>query len=363
MVDNNSKVISDRTLSLTIFSKGTEEEKIYIDILAEKFKALQESLYGIANAMEGISGRSKGKWKKQLQNACRLVFSDVKKGSLSVMTRVEEPVEAPLDDSFDLGLQAVKTFKQVTKVINEPDNETFKNLLPYAESRNRFLRKYRDLYPDNDKYKVAIGNGIDKKLSILTFDKAGEIEKLFAIDKESTTSQKCRISGEFIEIRIGDDKRHFAIRTSVGEERCPYEEEMENYISQIPAGSLVEIYCSVTFDKENKIKDICEVFDLQLIDLEDPIFDKFIWGDKKYILKESVAGKLLYRNNLWVYELEEYGLYSYSYDRREALIGLHEDFAFQCDDFLGEADENLTQEAREIRDAIKSNLLKIEELN
>lgn len=87
----------------------------------------------------------------------------------------------------------------------------------------------------------------------------------------------------------------------------------------------------------------------------------FVWQNRRYILKEPVLIHLDYEGDLWVYKIPRYALHAFSPDRRNALSQLHEHFAFACDDLLCETDENLTLDAIELRDRLKSDIEDIKE--
>ena len=85
----------------------------------------------------------------------------------------------------------------------------------------------------------------------------------------------------------------------------------------------------------------------------------FNFNNKRFILKEPAICTLDCLNNLWVYKCPRYGLYTFSEDKQEALQQLNEEFAFLYDGLIHEPDENLTQDAIELRDIIKADVISI----
>lgn len=354
---------SERIISLTISGRAAERGRVPIKILAEKLDALQEAIYGAANALFDISGASKGNWNNQLASCCKIVFRDFKKGSLTIEAEVEEKEEIPLLDELDLGLQALKGFKETSQAIKNRDVRKIQQLMPVPASRERFLGKYKKLYPESEEYQVSIGNGRGSSYADLTKDAIEEIDRLeFTDEVETTISMRGKISGIFIEIRVGDNKRHFIIKTSEGDFKCGFTPDTENYIQQIPTGSLIEVACMIDFNEDRSIKQIGKVFEVDIVKLTKQKFKKFKWGDKKYILKKPVKGTLKLEDGLWVYEVPRYGLHTYSYNRMEAFYALQEDFAFQCDDLLHEEDDNLTPAAIRLRDTLKNDILRTQKV-
>jgi len=65
-----------------------------------------------------------------------------------------------------------------------------------------------------------------------------------------------------------------------------------------------------------------------------------------------------HRNNLWVYDCPRYGLHTFSEDRHEAFCQLGEEFNFLYEGLIHEPDENLTQDAIELRDVLKADVFR-----
>ncbi len=356
MPDNNS----ERILTITISGSVAEYGRVPLDIISEKIKALQESLYGMANALENLSSSSRGKWSNQVISSCRLVFRDFKKGSLVIDSELVKPIQMSLTEEMDLGLKALRGLKTASKAINNNDTEKIRQLMPNPLNRDRFLAKYKELCPQSDDYQVSIGNGNGRSYSMLTLESRKIIDSFIFPTIEMTTAIRNKIEGRFIEIRIGDEKRHFAINTSQGELSCKYSDEQEKYISQIPPDSLVNIDCEIFFNEDGTIKDIGRVFDVDIINISQPEFQKFNWANKKYILKRVVPGILSFEDGLWVYKVPRYGLHSYSTERKEAYAQINEEFALLCDGLLDEIDDNLTLDAIELREVLKQDIQIIE---
>jgi len=88
----------------------------------------------------------------------------------------------------------------------------------------------------------------------------------------------------------------------------------------------------------------------------------FSFNNTSFILKKPATCSLKYQNGLWMYECLRYGLYTFSENKQEALQQLNEEFAFLYDGLIHEPDEKLTQDAIELRDLLKSDVLKVEKI-
>lgn len=86
----------------------------------------------------------------------------------------------------------------------------------------------------------------------------------------------------------------------------------------------------------------------------------FSFNNTSFILKKSATCSLKHQNGLWMYECPRYGLHAFSENKPEALQQFNEEFAFLYDGLINEPDDNLTQDAIELRDLLKSDVLKVE---
>lgn len=88
----------------------------------------------------------------------------------------------------------------------------------------------------------------------------------------------------------------------------------------------------------------------------------FSFNNTSFILKKPATCSLKYQNGMWIYECPRYGLHTFSENKQEALQQLDEEFAFLYDGLIHEPDDNLTQDAIELRDLLKSDVLKVEKI-
>lgn len=88
----------------------------------------------------------------------------------------------------------------------------------------------------------------------------------------------------------------------------------------------------------------------------------FSFNNTSFILKKSTTRSLKHQNGLWMYECPRYGLHTFSENKQESLQQLNEEFAFLYDGLIHETDDNLTQDAIELRDLLKLDVLKVEKI-
>ena len=88
----------------------------------------------------------------------------------------------------------------------------------------------------------------------------------------------------------------------------------------------------------------------------------FSFNNTSFILKKPATCSLKHQNGLWMYECPRYGLHAFSDNKLEALQQFNEEFAFLYNGLIHEPDDNLTQDAIELRDLLKSDVLKVEKI-
>ena len=87
--------------------------------------------------------------------------------------------------------------------------------------------------------------------------------------------------------------------------------------------------------------------------------NEFLSDNRKFVLKQPVQCTIEFDDELWVFRVNEYQLHSFSEDIEQAWEQLHEEFAATYDDLIDEPDENLTADAIELKQLIRSNLEQI----
>ena len=88
----------------------------------------------------------------------------------------------------------------------------------------------------------------------------------------------------------------------------------------------------------------------------------FSFNNTSFILKKPATCSLKYQNSLWMYECPRYGLHTFSENKQDALQQFNEEFAFLYDGLMHELNDNLTQDAIELRDFLKFDVLKVEKI-
>jgi len=360
---------NERILSMTISGTAAEEGRVSLNLLTQKLKALQKSLYNIAAAQEGRTIGQRGNWSKYTRLSCELIFKDIKKGSL--MIELELPPSPPVQISLfpeevneDAGLNALNKFKSICTAVSNNKQKNIIDLFPDPIARYRFLKSLEPLLPrEEDDINISFGNGKGNVYAMFTPETKKVIQDVISLTEDDEKVGVKVISGIIVELRAYAGTRHLIIKHRNREVTCYYPTDMEEEISQLIIGSVIEVTGMAQFNEDGHIRQIDDIIDIEMMDLSPFRIKRFICDNKKYILKEPVLCNIDYEGDLWIYEVPRYGLHAYSENRQEALSQIHDEFAFLYETFYNEKDENLTKKARQLRDNLREDLLKIEEID
>jgi hypothetical protein len=364
-----NKSPEERILTLTISGPGTEDGQVPLGYLAQKFDALQKSLYNIAIPQESGQVSLRGGWPKEIRLACELFFKGFKKGSLQIETELPQPAATQLglfvDNDLDPGLKALKNLRYACESISKNNQDEIFKLLPNQSIRQRFLKSLSPIFPrEEDDMKIFMGNGKGVNFAEFTPETKKFVEGCFFKPGDYKVERFQVLRGILVEIRVLDRNRHIVIRDQGNKEiDCLYDEDMETCISQLIAGELVELHGIAILDALGNIKHFSEIIDIVMVDLSPFRIKRFIYKNKEYILNEPAICRVDYQEGYWIYEVEKYNLDACSRDRKEALAILHEQFDLLCDTILKKENKKLTGKAIELKELLKKDLKEIRDIS
>jgi hypothetical protein len=335
--------------------------EIFLSALKEKSDALLKTLQNIALSVDEQFLSPKSRIKKSLTVLTDLVIKNAESGSLTLELEVPLPDQPLSENQFDTGLMALQKFRRICSAIIREDKREFMKELPDSVVRNRLIKSFEKLYPrDGDNYSLSFGNGGSSFFAVINSNNRQQYKKMMETP-EDEFPELIKITGQIVEIRAYAGRRHITVKNSQKEIPCFYT-EMEDELSQLICGSIVEVSGEAQINKDGSIKQIDRIHNIEIIDLSPIKITGFVWQNKRFSLNKAIAGTIDYQDSIWIYEIPRYNLCSYSKDRKEAFSLLNEQFAFQYNDLFSEPEENLTNSAKKLRDLIKSDLKTVEEI-
>lgn len=346
----------ERQITLRLTGPEVDDGRVPLTVLSVKLDALQKSVYNVAAATSGTLS-ARGRWTNEIRERCELSLVQVKAGSLELLVEVPPDPQMSMPHRTRLGTDGLRDFVKLTEAVVAADSSAIRKILPDYGARLRALKSLETLCPEPDAdYSVEVSrrNGSPPaRLETATRQYLRETSWAGAGEEDFDTQA---ITGRLVMIRVGG-RDQIAILSNQREIRCSYPSELEGVISQLVAGSLVEVTGVARLDSQGIVQEISEVFSVDTAVLLPFRIKKFSWDNRRFILKRTVSCQPDFRNGLWVYECERLGLHAYAETRERALLDFHEEFAAIWDGVAEEEDEALAPDAL----ALKAELLDLVE--
>jgi len=95
---------------------------------------------------------------------------------------------------------------------------------------------------------------------------------------------------------------------------------------------------------------------------EPEMFARFSYiqsGDRRFALRRELMASLKQAGALWSCEFDDLHLMGYDYSPEQAIQRFMDDFAVAYDGLVGEADDHLTADARQLRDALSDLVVQV----
>ena len=350
-----------RSLTLKLASEGDTGGEISFSALAAKLAAVQAALFNLGLAQTRAPVGSRGNWSRRIRSACELFFVAAHTGSAEVIG--ELPDSGVLPGMPDFGQDVLRGFHRVVRAALEGDETTLVDLMPDSTARLRTLKSLQELCPrPGEGLEVSLGNGVGPPYVVLTAESRQSIGAYCRPAAEEGDAEPQTITGELVEIRVQAGARHVVVLSQQREIECLYPTVMEETISQLVAGSAVEVTGRAQVNMDGSVKQVDEIYDIFTIDLAPFTTRVFRWGHHRFVLRESVVCIPAYQGGLWIYECPRYRLHAFSRDRADALSQFNEEFAFLYQGLINESDESLTLDAVQLRDQLRADVIAVEEM-
>lgn len=140
---------------------------------------------------------------------------------------------------------------------------------------------------------------------------------------------------------------------------CFYPPEFEETVRELIPGSLVEVEGFATLNDRGDVDRIEEIIDVRPIQLV-PLYWSRIVYNRRFILKKPIRILPDVMDGVWVHGYEPLGILAYGRTRSGSLEAFRMEFAVLWDEYAQEEDENLTDDAQELKRAINDLVSSVE---
>lgn len=332
---------------LVLKIEGLSAGQIPLSLLADKLHATQRLLLNIGSAIRG--GGRRGAWRTEVLQGCTLVFSDTRAGSLEVFTRLAQPPPGLFQPGQDLGVDALARTGLTLKAITEKDRETLEKFFPDFGHRARILKSALPLIPEQDaQYDIAVSTSTaDVRLGTALREYVVELAREETPDflqEEIRT-----LTGKLYLIEVSTGQRQLGLIVNNRQIHCFYSQEFEDVIRELIPGSLVEVEGRATLDEFGQVQRIEEILDVVPIQLIPLYWNNLIYDNRRFHLNQPIQINPVFHEGVWVHEYEPLRMYAFGHLRHESLQAFKMEFAACWDQLAEEEDNNLTEDAQDLK--------------
>jgi hypothetical protein len=343
----------NRKITLTFGGEAFADGRVPLTLLADKLKALQSLLFHAAATVAHDSVARRGQWMNRYRDAVELRFAEARTGSLVIEAELDEQ-DASLFEGRDLGSEAIELAYDFARTVESTDAKALTEKVPDRQERLTLLRSLESLSPrTNEAFDLTFANGSANhpgiKLSASTRTRTQLLIYREMID-ERNDLEEARIVGTLTKIHYDVAPQKLSVRVKQGAEiDCYYDESLREQVTNLCAGSIVEVVGWATLTNSGRIKQLDVVTGVEAVSMEPIRMTKFEHANRRYRLREALPFNIEFTEGVWAYSNDALGLRGYAFKRDEALRELNEAFDFVYQDIALEADENLETKAVELK--------------
>ncbi|MBI5058842.1 hypothetical protein HZB60_03540 [candidate division KSB1 bacterium] len=336
--------MNDRSISLKITGPAVEDGHVPLLVLADKLSALQNTLYSLGASKR--RGGTRGKWSRLVRASCELRLVDARFGSLEIEASLPAPEMFDVK-GVELGRDSIALLATVLGSIASRDSATVSDSLPDYPSRARAMKSLAKVLPGpDDDYEIEAIIGDRTVPWVLRPIDREFVHSLSIEPQEEFEEESVRtIIGKLFRIEIDTSRQHVGVDVQGRLINCRYPDALEQTVSQLVAGSLVELTGRVLLDSNGNISEVSEVFDVEEIDLLPVSMRRIRARERTMKLRNTISVALDYQAGVWTYEYVPLGVLAYSRTRSEALSNFREELFAIWDDIICERDDMLSEDA------------------
>jgi len=319
------------------------DDVAYIDHeMHESFDATE--LY-VSDVLLNITGASIGRSAVAGRAAVELRFTDAQTGSLIIEAELpNEDSPVLFENDFDLGKQAIELAYNFAARLNTSDLTGLSDLVPDRQERAMLLRTIESMSPDPaENYSITFANGSPVLPGVSLTGASRQRARMMLLQQsidDSESAREATVVGTLTKIHYDVGPQKIAVRVGPGNEvDCFYDDSLRDQVSNLCAGSIVEVVGIATLDVEGRVKQIDSVTGVETVSMEPIRISNFEHAGRRHHLREAVPFSIEFADGVWAYGNDALGIRGFAVRREDALRELHEAFDFAYRD-IGLADEN-----------------------
>jgi hypothetical protein len=325
-----------------------------VTTVADKLNALQNLLFhAAATVARDRMGRS-GMWSNRYRDAVELGFSAAHHSDLVI----EAALPSVSAVAGELGEKAVDLVFAAGAMT--ADAGDLRDLVGDREERLFLLRAFEALCPaPAEGYRIELTNCRPERgklvFSVETRERIKE-----RIVRERTpiySAEETTVVGVLIRIEVVSPQRISLLVTGESREvHCYFGDGMRDQISNLLAGSIVEVTGLPVYDAEEHLLRIDTITDVETVSMESVRLTRFEHEGRLYRLIQPIVVDVEYSEGVWIYHNELFSLWGYARRRADAVKELHEAFDYLWREIAMEDDDALDEKARALKALLLSRV-------
>ena len=338
---------SNRTVEFNFNNLKDGDKSIPIDEVAEFLGHLQTLINHLGDYLAGSDYRRSGPSSDSVRNSCKLIFDKVEIGSFKATLGLQDK-QTVLGGHQTLGEESIQQFYEIINDVTTDTNleESILARIKQPLHRTRIIEDIYKIWPnENSKYHIRFkspqGLHVDLKPNYKLL-----IQGLMVEESKEDVSTK----GVLSMIQVAPMKQKIIrIIDPDGRVNCTFPKELEETAKKL-LGKPVIIYGYAVFDAKGNIKEITEVNKIkQFTDLE---LSRVFSGTQELQFSQPLIVSVDYKEDAWIMENRELSAVSISSDYDECLDNFHKEIFFIWKEYGETSDNELTQDAKDLKNKI-----------
>jgi len=338
----------DEYFRVLIKSEDNEKKEVPAIILADYIRSIQNITYVAGDYIYKNKYRSGGNFPCKVKDSCKLVFKELKLGSIDATITIQQTNTTLLPEEKTIEGQIFNLTKEVIKTINyEPEiNQKLFELLPDEFRINRILKEIDGVWPGrNSGYSVEMNYGGAEVINFSP-ERKEAIQRAKNITPERYSGE---IYGRIIDLRV-DNRQKFEIDSTIGIIEGNYHTNQESAFKGL-LGQFVRISGMIE-EKGNKVNIIINPGMESIEEIKAAPLEKLSSSpDENINISYPLDIILEWDNEEAEYILvnDKFSLLGVAGNLKDAMVEIEKGVQFLYDEYLMEDDKKLTKKAIELK--------------
>jgi hypothetical protein len=343
--------------SLAVTGPATEDNTVPAEVLVKAILAVQRSVWLIAASSSSRELRARFTPEQELRQRYTLRLSVPKPGSFEVPVSLSDERNRPgLDAVVDES--PLTTYGKVWAAVEAADLQTIYDLVKDESYRVRLLHEFRRMLPKRgDRWAVSFRANGHRPVEI-------GIHHRPLIDQwldHPLERQEMSVIGELMMIHFAAKRVIIRYPPTNKEIECIYRAEVEDSIIEARRG-LFRVTGRFVLDPEGHPRQLTDVRSIEPVDLSAAVLPMVELDDFTLVANPPlIVEPRLDEETQQVFEADfvEFGVFVSGSTREELLDELQEHLEFAWTEYAEADDDELTEDAREIKQALRARFRRL----